>query len=379
MDTSGDYEIGPCRADELYDLVDLANRVFRAGRPGDMSAEYPLVFELPNVEHLMVARSGGRVVSHAGICLRDASILGAPVRVSSIGAVATDPEHRGKGLASRLMAEARRHSVERGASLMLISGGRGMYHRLGYVEVGAFLRYTVPAGPPDPNYQVSEFHRDDLPAVVSLYQSEPVRFIRPVEDWHKLVAASMLMNQPADLLVVRHGNAIVAYAGVQRPSPGAKSADAAARVREMAGSRGALAAALPGVARQYGVHAADVVTWRADAEWRAQALTRGWNWSQVPFAGTLGIIDPTRFLAAVRPLLEERVGAELRIEAEGEGARLSAGEESVVLSSMAELTALVFGGDTEEAHAIPELPPAVRAAADRAFPLPLLWYGYNYV
>jgi GNAT superfamily N-acetyltransferase len=369
------YELGRCRPEELYDLVDLANRVFRAQRPGDMGAEYPLVFELPNVEHLLVARHEGRIVSHVGICLRDAAILGAPLTVASIGAVATDPDHRGAGLATALMEDARRHAVERGASLMLISGGRGLYHRLGYVEVGSFLKYTLPAGPPAPEFGVAPFHPDDLGAVVSLYQAEPVRFIRPVEDWHKLVAASMLMNQPADLLVIRHRNAIVAYAGAQRPVAG----NAAARVREFAGSRSAIAAALPGIAAQYGVETADVITWRADAEWRSQAMLRGWSWNQVSFAGTLGIIHPAAFLTAIGPLLRERVGEELRIEPEGEGAVLEAGGETARLETMGQLTALVFGGDTEEAHALPELPPRVRALADAAFPLPLLWYGYNYV
>ncbi|HEU4753880.1 MAG TPA: GNAT family N-acetyltransferase, partial [Armatimonadota bacterium] len=105
------YDLGPSRPEELFDLVDLANRVFRAGRPGDMGSEYPLVFEAPNAEHLFVARGDGRVVSHVGVCLRDAAILGARVRVASIGAVATDPDHRGHGLASRLMDMARAHAV----------------------------------------------------------------------------------------------------------------------------------------------------------------------------------------------------------------------------------------------------------------------------
>jgi hypothetical protein len=261
---------------------------------------------------------------------------------------------------------------------MLISGHRGLYRRLGYVEVGAFLTYTLPAGDPDPLVTATEFQPDDLPAVVSLYQSEPVRFLRPVEDWHKLVAASMLMNQPADLLVLRRGNAIVAYAGVQRPVAGRGPAGVA-RVREIAGSRTALAAALPGIARGYGCETAELVTWPSDAEWRTQASLRGWRWSLAPFPGTLGILDPARFFKAVGPLVQERLGADFRIEPLGDGARLLLGSESADLPTMGQLTALVFGGDTPEAHAVPELPPALRAACDTAFPLPLLWYGYNYV
>lgn len=370
-----DYTIGSCKPTELFQLVELANRVFRAQRPGDMGSEYPLVFEGQNVENLRVARYGDRLVAHVGICIRDAHILGAAVRVASIGAVATDPEHRGRGLASRLMADARQQAVERGASLMLISGGRGLYHRLGYVEVGLFQQYRVPAGPVEPGFSVDGYRDDDLPALIALYQSEPVRFFRPFSDWHKLVAAGMLMNQPADIRVIRHGNAIVGYAGIQRPQPGAE----AAPVREVAGSRSALAAVLPGLASQYGAAAAEVVIWGSDAEWRAHAVTRGWEWSPAAFPGTAGIIDPDRFLSAVRPLVEERSGNILHLEAMGEGARLTAGGQSCVLDSMGQLTALVFGGDTEEARSLPLLPDRVRQGVDAAFPLPLLWYGYNYV
>lgn len=370
-----EYTFGHCRPTELFQLVELANRVFRAQRNGDMGAEYPLVFEAPNAENLRVARYDGRIVAHVGLCIRDAHILGAPVRIASIGAVATDPDHRGHGLASRLMAEARAQAVADGASLMLISGGRGLYHRLGFVEVGLFHQYRVPAGAADPGIEVTEYQRDDLPALIALYQAEPVRFMRHISDWHKLVAAGMLMNQPADIRVIRHGNAIVGYAGVQRPRTGAE----AARVREIAGSRSALAGALPAIAQEYEAAAAEVVTWSTDAEWRSQAMSRGWRWTPMSFPGTLGIIDPGQFFAAVRPLIAERLGSELKIEPAGEGARLSARGESVVLETMGQLTALVFGGETEEARCVPPLPEGVHEAVATAFPLPLLWYGYNYV
>lgn len=375
-----DYEFGHCSPDQLYDLVDLANRVFRGRRPGSMGEEYPLVFEAQNAENLRVARCGDRLVGHVGLCIRNASLLGAPLRVASIGAVATDPEHRGHGIASRLMEDARRHAVEQGASLMLISGGRGLYHRLGYVQVGYFQRYHVPAGEPEAGFQVTEFHQDDLPAIISLYQAEPVRFLRPAGDWQKLLAAGMLMNQPADLAVIRHGNAIVGYVGIQRPAPaGPDAPPRAICIREIAGSRSALAAVVPGIARSQGVPAAEVMTWPSDAEWRAQALCHGWRWSPSAFPGTLGIIDPERFLRAVRPLIEERVGPDLRIEAAGSGAVLRARGESLALETMGQLTALVFGGETEEARALPQVPPALEGLLHAALPLPLFWYGYNYV
>jgi GNAT superfamily N-acetyltransferase len=376
-----EYELGTCRPDEMFDLVELVNRIFRAGGSGNMGEEYPLVFEAQNCEGLRVARAGGRVVAHVGVCIRDASILGAAARVASIGAVGTDPDHRGQGLASRLMADARRHALEQGVSLMLISGGRGLYHRLGYVNVGGFQRYAVPAAPtgkgPETGFEAAEYRPDDLPAIIRLHETEPVRFHRSYDDWNRIIAAGMLMNQRMNLQVIRHGNAIVAYAGMQLPRDGSPAR--VLRAQEIGGSRSALAAALPGIAARFGAEAAEVIAWDADAEWRTQALLRGWAWSSVAFPGTLGIIDPHRFLAAIAPLVRERSRRGLSIEPEGEGARLAAEGEGAGLATMGELTALVFGGETDEARAVPNLPPSVRAAVDEVFPLPLLWYGYNYV
>ena len=38
------YEIGPCRPDDLPELGELANRIFRSDGSGDMVAAYPLLF-----------------------------------------------------------------------------------------------------------------------------------------------------------------------------------------------------------------------------------------------------------------------------------------------------------------------------------------------
>ena len=77
-----------CRPEELDALNTLTNRIFRGDQPGNMRAEYPLLFSEANCEQLRVVERDGRLVAHVGICIRDALILGARVRVASIGAVA---------------------------------------------------------------------------------------------------------------------------------------------------------------------------------------------------------------------------------------------------------------------------------------------------
>ena len=118
-----------------------------------------------------------------------------------------------------------------------------------------------------------------------------------------------------------------------------------------------------------------------DVPWRRAAADRGYEPQRRAFTGTLGIIDGPRFLNAVGPLIAERSGDAFRLlpASEGEGGVLEADSGSVRLENRGQLTALVFGGHTEEAGALPDFPPALREQLDRALPLPLLWYGYNYV
>src|SRR5205085_12236425 len=121
-----------------------------------------------------------------------------------------------------------------GASLMLISGGRGLYHRLGYVEVGRFVVYRAPAGPLPVGLQIRKMEAADLDALIALHQREPVRFIRPREDWVAPPDAGMLMNEPAEIRVVEHTGQAVhgAYLGVRAVGDGSPPA-----VLEFAGSR----------------------------------------------------------------------------------------------------------------------------------------------
>jgi GNAT superfamily N-acetyltransferase len=109
-----------CRPEELAEVGQLATSVFRP-RGGDMPAQYPLVFNTGNCEQLRVIEADGKLVSHVGLCIRDALVGGIALRVASVGAVCTTPDQRGQGYASALMEDAARHSRAQSAQLMLIS------------------------------------------------------------------------------------------------------------------------------------------------------------------------------------------------------------------------------------------------------------------
>lgn len=80
----------------------------------------------------------------ASVAGRDVSCLcthDEPEGVCGVSAVATLPEARGQGLASRLFGVAMREAAQRGlrtTALVASSLGRGVYARLGYRDVGVY-------------------------------------------------------------------------------------------------------------------------------------------------------------------------------------------------------------------------------------------------
>lgn len=339
-----------------------------------MMTEYPLLFAEENLDQLRVISVDGQIVAHVGILVRDILILGCRVRSAAIGSVCTHPDFRGQGLASDLMADARRHAVDQGASLMLISGTRGLYRRLGYAEVGAFRRLMFQATLTRQTGCIASFRPGDLDTAIRLHQQEPVRFLRTREDWDRLLSAGMIMNLPATMYRLCQDHEMVAYLAVRQP----RNADALPEVAEFGGSRAAMIQTLPQLAGMTGVPAVSVVVRADDPGWSLPLESSPYTSTPIPFDGTVGVLDVERFLGAVRPILTERV-AGLEFEVESNGLTVRYGQNVYHLESSAQATGLFFGEDAEVARSVPPCPPAVREALSRALPIPLPWYGFNYV
>ena len=79
-------------------------------------------------------------------------------KLAYIYAVATDPNHRGEGLASRLMIQTHEHLKELGYAGAVLKPAKGLfpfYERLGYLPSGYIRRFTANAGNPIPVKELS--------------------------------------------------------------------------------------------------------------------------------------------------------------------------------------------------------------------------------
>jgi GNAT superfamily N-acetyltransferase len=360
-------------ADRLEELVALANRVFRSGG-GDMGREYPLVFDPNALEGMRVIVEDEKVVSHVGLCVRDALLLGIPLRVASIGAVCTAPDYRKRNFAGSLVEDAIARAREWGAHVMLISGDRALYRRMGGTRIGRYAHIEVPVAPLPSGLALERASLSDIPDLAMLYSFEPIRFIRPYDDWRRLLEAEMLMNAPADCWLVRDAEQVLAYIAAQRP-PSHSSGESRPNVREYAGSREAVWSALGALAEQYGSSSARVHLMPEDRDFLGRARRSGVPLHTSSFTGTVRLLDVQAVIERVVPLWRERYSSEavnsLNLEADLEGFSFTDENGERVRLDGPDATGALFGPEQREGESGRTLPGIE--------PLPFFWYGYNYV
>lgn len=136
--------------DSIRELVEL---VMRAGAP--LAAEYPLVFRRGHGAAFAVLEEDGRPVSACAILPRDFVVDGAALRTGLVGSVVTHPDHRGRGLASRVLECAETELSRRGCLLAALWAEDPEYYALrGWRPWGSELDFVLPrelaAHLPDP-------------------------------------------------------------------------------------------------------------------------------------------------------------------------------------------------------------------------------------
>ncbi len=376
------------RKNELDSATRLADKVFRAGGGTPMGKEFPLLFNRDNADHLRVFADKGRIVSLVGMFVRPAWLLGTRHVCCCIGAVCTDPEYRGKGLATRLLEDARKKALAEGVDTFLISGGRGLYLRLDYVDVGAYFTCVAPKDklPGVGAYALQPWKPEDLPALTRLHAAEPVRFERTPEEFLAVLETGVVMDVPGATAVVRPKGSPepVAYFSYQVGGRPWEAASNAITIVEMGGSRHAIFRALGALLAERGVGEAKARCLGSDAETAELARSFGWATEPAGFRGTVGIVEPERFWQACEAHFIERLGREraarLKFSPNGQG-KISYGRERVVLGSMSAITRLAFA----PAHLRGELDLGLGQGSELArvleevFPLPLVDYGLNYI
>jgi len=189
MTPSLGIEIGTVRKDEFNEALELQGRIF--GLSADYFRTLALKDPLFDYENVFVARSDGRIVSHVQVFPKVVRIAGARVWMGGIGGVATDPDYRGRGLASDLLRMATGSMVRRGMETsILFTGIHDFYRKLGWETATGINGYKISTEKDleeAPEYKCREFTLDDLGQVSAIYETQNSRrdftVVRSEEVW----------------------------------------------------------------------------------------------------------------------------------------------------------------------------------------------------
>jgi len=367
------------RREEIESVVQLADQVFTQGTRPSMGELYPLIFDPQHPDAMRVIFEDGRPVSLIGVVVRDGFILGRRCRIACIGSVCTEPEARGKGLATRLLEDTLELCRARKVQLLLVSGGRGLYFRQGCVAAGQFNRWTVrlDAVPPVPAGLSAEVARArEIPELAQLHQGEPTRFCRSRRDWKRLLACRNVVDQSGDVFLIHFEGQAVAYAAVQRAVPGQD----VAFISELGGSRRAVVEAIPAMVAG-AEEVARLSCQAGDTEmnyWMTRCSAERESHSGED--STARLIDLRGFLREMMPVLRERAQSlrrSFRLRHRDDGLEVKSGRESVLLQDPAAIAQLLFNGPQAE---IAELvgQDKLTEAAVGILPIPRPLYGLNF-
>lgn len=396
----------PARSTEVAAAADLSNRVFRPVNQfatGTMHLEFPLVFSEQHPENLWIMKEGEKVVSLVGLLERNVFISCYPIRTAALGTVCTDPAYRGQGLASQILQKLREHLRQRGVRLLIISGGRSLYRRIGAVNAGLVRWVNAPALPVAAEqaeaasgravrpWVVREATPDDLPWVLRLYEREPVRFERSLADLRAFYSALPHAYAGARFRRLwiavasgdasgRSANPILAYLVTDGPTPaaagvghGAEGSPPVWYAMEWGGTRRVVWQMARTIVARYHVESVSFPLPEVDMDLAAAARQDGIdhdNLSWASWGGTFVALDPAGLVSDLKSLL----GCEL---ARG----LTAGLARGVITGES-LPAILFGaskgwwdgdrkGWTDQLEQFAGV--SGEALAEHPLPLPLVW------
>jgi GNAT superfamily N-acetyltransferase len=382
------------RKEELVASARLA-RICFAGAEIDNEAEILANYVPPKRGGTYILAYQGKPVSQIGIFHDHIKMYDGDIRTGSIGGVCTHPDYRGRELASHLLKHCTQRLVDEGATLMLISGGRGLYTRLGNVPHGRFISFSIKPGQSNERRStfadlvVRKATEADALTCNQLYQAEPIHFVRRKADF------SMVLHDPlnnpyihAEQWIIERSGQTVAYLFLGTEW-GVELGAGIRHVGEYAGSRLALADALKIIMTQNDLKELFWSVALQDVELIHLLQGGGNNGAIAPLSGhTLRIINFPGFMNDLRPILRARLDANLlrglRFEQSGPllgglGAdqyTITRGTDRLQLNG-ASMTSLIMGDSNIEVKSI-HLPGALAEIIPALFPLPSFLPGLNY-
>ncbi|MFN0244676.1 MAG: GNAT family N-acetyltransferase [Planctomycetota bacterium] len=347
----------------------LLERVLRAGAP--YAAECPLVFDARAPGRVIEIKPDGVVRSACTLLERELVMPHARIRAGFIGSVVTDPDHRGRGLATQVLEAAETELRSRGSLLALLWPNEpSFYERRGWRAIGA-----------ERDFVLSPTHREALPeaaqvrlrvsddddAIHELYALHPERVERTREETRALLGCPDM-----EVLVCERWGKTVAYSCLGR------GADFHDVVHEWAGDARAVLALLRGHLERRRVRGEEndlyVIAPRSalDLAERLSALSVPSSIGVLGYAKMLDLVSAAEHLAG---LIDRRGNVRVEVPPDAPGTIELVGSTGRWRGTNADVLELLFAarGDASLARKVAA---AVGGTAER-LPLALFAWGLD--
>ena len=364
--------------EEMKVAVRLSDATFRDAEQPSMGTAFPHIFADPMMHLSFGAFEGGKLVSFLGLVPWTIRIGEAKLRVFSLGSVCTDPEARGRGMASEVLQEIYRFIRKAGASLLLVSGNRTLYTRTGCAEFGRIARFGLDAetaerllaSPSASAYSVREMAPEDIYDLYDLASQRSVRYDFSVNELAALIKSEALascLKMKHRVLIAENGGKPAGFAVIGV----AIRSERRGLVLEQAGEPDAVVRLATQAVKSFGLAGLDFpVPWH---ETELHARLQGVPSSNEDHLGTIRVMDGAALVEQLRPWLDSSkpgAAAGLRLEEREDGSwMLDTGSQRLILTPR-ELVRLLFDRATDDDAA-----PIQAHAPEGLFPIPFPYPG----
>lgn len=365
--------------------IKLADEVFCMQDQASMGSGFPFIFS-GALRQSYGAFENGKIVAFAGLVPQFIRTGNACLPVMSLGAVCTHPDARGRGYASRLMEQIRTHAERAGAVLLLVSGDRSMYLKMGCASFGAVTKYSlVESGleslehrPVHTVSNIREWEATDWLHLQEAAAARPVRYEQSVTDMailvHAQAYAGCALMEHKVVVSGRPDGTIDAFLVLTVPD-GRRTPLVMPRAIEWAGEASAVGSLLAYAMRNYSLPQLDVIVpWQEENLHKALAM---FPKAEEKNAGTVLILDSVRLLNQLRASREDVEPLQAKAQSDGDFVLEWADGKRVRLT-LPQWTALLF--DPGYIERTPFLAESVGNRLSGMFPVPLPYTsGLNFV
>lgn len=206
-----------CAAGEFDEVLDLLNRVFRAGSDQKTQTDYPLIFDPARRDLMRVVSVDGAVAAHVPVAPRGVVIDGDTFTLAIIGGTVTHPDQRRRGYATACLRDGVRIMVERGwpvSALWTIEPTFPFYRNSGWEAVGSQgWMYTLAtddvARLRPSHHRIAIYepgHEGHIGAIRDIHDREPLRIARSPDEYAVLFSLPKMHT-----LLAFEGEDVAAY------------------------------------------------------------------------------------------------------------------------------------------------------------------------